>query len=320
MELTTRHPAVTWALRYLTYPVIMIGALGTSITLAGTSFPPLAVIAMTTAFAVVVTAVVERVQPYYESWNRSRKDVFTDLISGAIVLVVIARMVEPILFAAFYWLSVSLSRTVGITFWPTGWHPAAQAALALVVGEFFYYWLHRWIHGSSRFWRFHAVHHSSERLYWLNSVRFHPVDFLLDDMALILPLALTGWTLTQSGLQGALILLTFYNAHGATMHSNMDIRLGPLNYLVPGPEMHRWHHSKNMDEANSNFGGKIMFYDWMFGTLLRPNGRRPPEDIGLAGGVELPTSYPALLVAPFRYSRFEQAAEDRATVTGADRV
>ena len=38
------------------------------------------------------------------------------------------------------------------------------------------YWVHRAFHRVPWLWRFHAVHHSSERLDWLASVRGHPVN------------------------------------------------------------------------------------------------------------------------------------------------
>ncbi|CAL9314627.1 hypothetical protein SUDANB25_05284 [Streptomyces sp. SudanB25_2051] len=299
--------AVRFAIRYLSYPFLMAVTLGTAICLVDTSFPQLLIVPMVTVFASVYVAVLERVQPFYESWNRSRKDVVTDATSSLVALFGVARLIEPLFLSGLFAVSVYLSQDLGYTLWPTDWHPVAQAVLALFVGEFFYYWMHRWVHQSKVAWRFHAVHHSSERLYWLNSARFHPVDFFLDDVAIVFPLALTGWTLHS--VSGLIILLTFYNCHGVTMHSNMDIRLGPLNYLVPGPETHRWHHSRNLSEANSNYGGKVVVWDLLFGTFYKPKDRRPPEEIGLADNVKMPDSYLGLLVAPFRYSKLPVRSE-----------
>ncbi|MFJ4592751.1 MULTISPECIES: sterol desaturase family protein [unclassified Kitasatospora] len=300
-ELGGARRTLRFTIRYLSYPILMVLTLGASITLVDTSFPQWAIVPMVTLFASVYVAVLERVQPFYEGWNRSRKDVVSDATSSLVALLVVARLIEPLFLSVLFAGSVLLSEELDSTLWPTSWPPVAQAALALLVGEFFYYWMHRWIHGSRVFWRFHAVHHSSERLYWLNSARFHPIDFFLDDVAIVFPLALTGWTLHS--LSGLIILLTFYNCHGVTMHSNMDVRLGPLNYLVPGPEGHRWHHSRDLREANKNFGGKVVLWDLLFGTFYLPADRMPPEDIGLADQVRLPDSYLGLLLAPFRWSK-----------------
>ena len=54
----------------------------------------------------------------------------------------------------------------------------AQAILFLVLSDFMLYWLHRMFHGGE-FWKYHAVHHSSEELDWISAARFHPVNLIL---------------------------------------------------------------------------------------------------------------------------------------------
>ena len=48
-----------------------------------------------------------------------------------------------------------------------------QAIEIYVLVDFCAYWMHRLFH-RGRWWPFHAVHHSSEELDWLASVRVHP--------------------------------------------------------------------------------------------------------------------------------------------------
>ena len=50
-----------------------------------------------------------------------------------------------------------------------------QAIEMIVIGDFIGYWAHRWFH-TSRMWKFHAVHHSSQDLDWLSAARVHPVN------------------------------------------------------------------------------------------------------------------------------------------------
>ena len=53
-----------------------------------------------------------------------------------------------------------------------------QAVLFLVLSDFMLYWLHRMFHGGG-FWKYHAIHHSSEDLDWISAARFHPVNLFL---------------------------------------------------------------------------------------------------------------------------------------------
>ena len=53
------------------------------------------------------------------------------------------------------------------------------------------------------------------------------------------------------------------------IHSNININLGFLKYLINGPEMHRWHHSISKGR-NRNFATKLAIWDWLFNTAYAP--------------------------------------------------
>src|SRR5262245_61135127 len=57
------------------------------------------------------------------------------------------------------------------------------------------------------------------------------------------------------------------------IHSNLNVHTGRLQWIVNGPEMHRWHHAigKGM---GSNFSTKLAVWDWLFGTAYLPDDRR----------------------------------------------
>jgi len=77
----------------------------------------------------------------------------------------------------------------GASWWPSDWPFAAQVALGLIATEFGLYWAHRFAHEWPPFWRFHAVHHSVERLWVVNTGRFHFIDTLVS-LAFAVPIIL----------------------------------------------------------------------------------------------------------------------------------
>jgi sterol desaturase/sphingolipid hydroxylase (fatty acid hydroxylase superfamily) len=177
-------------------------------------------------------------------------------------------------------------------FWPDDWPVAAQACLMLVAADFPRYWLHRAFHKYLPMWRFHAVHHSPHRLYWLNVGRFHPVDKALQYVVDALPFAPLG---VSSDVLAAYFV--FYAINGFFQHSNCRVRLGPLNYLVSGPELHRWHHSVLVEESDTNFGNNLIVWDLLFGTWFLPSDRK----VGLLGLVnrQYPTGFLVQMKSPF---------------------
>ncbi|MDO9006559.1 MAG: hypothetical protein Q7V20_24205, partial [Aquabacterium sp.] len=60
---------------------------------------------------------------------------------------------------------------------------------------------------------------------------------------------------------------------------NVNFKFGILNYVIGTNEVHRWHHSNNIDEAK-NFS-VFMLWDHLFGTFVLPKGRSRPAHMGL---------------------------------------
>ena len=89
----------------------------------------------------------------------------------------------------------------------------------------------------------------------------------------------------------------FYAVSGLFQHSNCDLRLGWLNYVVSGPEVHRWHHSQRVAESNNNYAHSFVVWDLIFGTYFRPSDR-VVEALGLRSR-DYPSRFVAQLSAPF---------------------
>ena len=73
-----------------------------------------------------------------------------------------------------------------------GWPVWFQAIVVIVVLDFVFYVTHRLKHRWHWWWRLHETHHSSEELDFLASVRFHPLEKLLDRIIYLLPLTVIG--------------------------------------------------------------------------------------------------------------------------------
>jgi sterol desaturase/sphingolipid hydroxylase (fatty acid hydroxylase superfamily) len=76
-----------------------------------------------------------------------------------------------------------------------------------------------------------------------------------------------------------LITTSIIALQGTIRHFNVDIRMGWMNYVFVGPELHRYHHSANSHEA-VNYGSTLSLFDLLFRTFLYRPGQ-PPEALGL---------------------------------------
>jgi sterol desaturase/sphingolipid hydroxylase (fatty acid hydroxylase superfamily) len=147
-----------------------------------------------------------------------------------------------------------------------GWLQALQIYLLV---DFFGYWAHRLFH-TGKWWPFHAVHHSSEAVDWLASVRVHPVNELVDRLVQATPVILLGYNPTLTIATAPLLTL-----YAITLHANVNWDYGPLRAWISSPVFHRWHHSNEPEARNKNFAGLLPLWDILFGTYYMPKERVP---------------------------------------------
>jgi sterol desaturase/sphingolipid hydroxylase (fatty acid hydroxylase superfamily) len=233
----------------------------------------------------------EIILPYRIEWKPSREDIGTDLVFMLLVQVALPKLLT--LVTAVY--LVSWMNTNGaplLNLWPHQAPIWLQMLGIMFTADLLRYWLHRAAHEWDPLWRLHEVHHSVQKLYWLNVGRFHPLDKSLQFLCDILPFMLLG-------VSKEVITLYFvvYSIKGFFQHSNVDVRIGWLNYIISGPELHRWHHSRIIRESNSNYGNNVIVWDILFGTFFLPNDRSV-DDIGLTDD-NYPSTFMAQLKAPF---------------------
>jgi len=245
-----------------------------------------------------ITVAMERVLPFERDWNRNHGDFKPDITHALISNFGFIQVLKGTVLAAFVVLGGWISETLGMTFWPAHWPVAVQVAMGLIIGEFFFWNAHRFMHENDFGWSFHVVHHTSTRLYWLNGLRTHPLNSLCSVMSFQAPLFLLGADAKVMALVGV-----FHTAHGMMQHGNLDLKLGPLNWVVSGPELHRWHHSRVIEEANSNYGNNLIVWDALFGTRFLPADRRPPADPGVDGLPNFPQDWWGQIRLPYDWAR-----------------
>jgi len=297
MASSTRPGETVFA--WVGFPLAMFGSIALAIYLMNSGVNPLvaAVIPGILGFGFVIAG--ERLYPHVPDWNRNHGDVATDA-AWMLSISATGPIQGPIMALTAIPLAGWFSSQFGSSIWPAHWHLAAQLVLALVVVEFFQYWVHRLQHETDIMWRFHATHHSAPRLYWLNAARFHIVDILINGLGFAIPLAVLGadervlalWVLASS-------------IHGICQHANMKIRCGPLNWIFSMAELHRWHHSRLVEESNTNYGQTLILWDIVFGTRFLPTDRQPPADIGIANLDAFPMTWWAQLISPLRWARIK---------------
>ncbi len=272
-------------IRYGAYPVVAGGAV-VAIVLAASlgmnywpTFPTIA------AVGILAVALLERVAPYEHDWLLDHGDLKADIVHTLVNLTVLLLTVEA-LFAL-------REQFLGVGLWPSAWAVLPQILLAGAVIDLGLYLMHRWSHTNPLLWRLHAIHHSPERLYWLNGERRHPLSAVILAAPGILvvvacgapPLVVSAW-------------LSFLTVHLAFQHANLEYRVGPLRYVLGVAEIHRWHHKRDYEDAQVNFGEFWIIWDRLFGTFFDRPTSVSAGDVGLRDS-RFPNSYWQQLGWPF---------------------
>ncbi|MFP5407729.1 MAG: GH3 auxin-responsive promoter family protein [Gammaproteobacteria bacterium] len=276
---------------WLIYPATMAFCVGLyhALHMQGVALP-WAMYVPAFAGAALVTGLEWRF-PHRRTWQPDRMTVTNDLAYMSLVQM----LLPPGVALLFVLLLIEPLHAAGLTtaaLWPHAWPVWAQAALMLLAADFLRYWLHRAAHRYPPLWRLHAVHHSPDRLYWLNVGRFHPLEKALQMAFDTLPFMLLG-----VGAEVIALYFVFYAVNGFFQHSNIRMRFGWLNWLISSAELHRWHHARQPEISDHNFGNNLIVWDVLFGTRYLPLDR-DSEDLGLPNHA-YPAGFLTQLRTPF---------------------
>jgi sterol desaturase/sphingolipid hydroxylase (fatty acid hydroxylase superfamily) len=151
---------------------------------------------------------------------------------------------------------------------------AATLGAAFLARSFVSYAVHVAMHKVPALWRVHRVHHTDVFLDVSTTVRFHPLEFLIQlgpTALVILGLGLPPWTIMLYELVDT--------ATNLFIHANTRLPARTeawLRHVLVTPDLHRIHHSALWPETDSNYGVVVPWWDRLFGTY-RAAARDPGE-------------------------------------------
>jgi sterol desaturase/sphingolipid hydroxylase (fatty acid hydroxylase superfamily) len=170
------------------------------------------------------------------------------------------------------------------TAWLSGLPIVPEAVLSLLITDGLWYGVHRACHEGRGWtgrwlWRMHAAHHLPGEVYVLMHAIAHPINTIVVRLLLTVP----PWLLGVSP-EALFVANVVTGVQGLVSHFNVDSRVGWLNRLLVGTELHRWHHAAGV---NGNYAAVLSIWDQLFGSFVYRPGLDPKRL-----GVEDPQRHP----------------------------
>lgn len=135
---------------------------------------------------------------------------------------------------------------------------------SVIIMDFVIYIQHVMVHAIPMLWRLHRVHHADLDYDVTTGARFHPIEIILSMLIKFATILLLG-----PSIIAVIIFEVMLNATAMFNHGNISLPKSLDKYLrllLVTPDMHRVHHSVEDDEANSNFGFSLPWWDRLCGT------------------------------------------------------
>ena len=173
--------------------------------------------------------------------------------------------------------------------------------LAVIALDFVIWLQHVMVHAVPALWRLHRVHHADPDYDVTTGSRFHPIEIVLSMLIKFATIAVLG-----PPVVAVVIFEVLLNATAMFNHGNIRLPSAldrVLRWFVVTPDMHRVHHSIEDDEANSNFGFNLPWWDRLFGTYRdQPRAGHLGMTIGIRDHRNLRevAHLPGMLLLPFR--------------------
>ncbi|WP_192345841.1 sterol desaturase family protein [Algoriphagus sp. Y33] len=175
-----------------------------------------------------------------------------------------------------------------------GW---VQLVIIFIVRDFMQWAIHRMYHHVGWMWEFHKVHHSTREMGFAALLRYHWMENILYRTLEYIPLAMIGF-----GITDFFIVHIFTLVLGQLGHANLKIPLGPFKYIINGPQMHLWHHARELPESHPhgfNYGISLSLWDFLFRTNYWPSDDENLL-VGLPDEEKFPEDFIGQTIVPFK--------------------
>lgn len=192
------------------------------------------------------------VYDYLQKKERSYKEVYANVLIGIGNILLNLTAYGLIFIVTLYLAELAIPWHIPMNVWT--W------ALAFIVADFSYYWMHRIEHKVRFLWAIHSVHHSSTEFDLTTGLRLAWLEGLFE-WVFFVPMVLIGFDLVQVTVSIIAVV-----AYQTWIHTESIGKLGWLDKVLNTPSVHRVHHGSNPKYIDKNFGGVLMLWDRLFGT------------------------------------------------------
>lgn len=224
--------------------------------------------------ALILMGGLEAVAPGRRATERKRR---WPVNAGLTVLNIVALGALPVTaLGAAAWAASQHFGLLNQADWP--WW--AVLALGFAGRSLVSYAVHAAMHKVPLLWRVHRVHHLDTAMDVTTTVRFHPLEFVIQVVPTVAVIALLGipvWVVVAYEIVDAFTAVV--------THANLRLPARVervVRWLFVTPDIHRIHHSARRAETDSNYGALFTVWDRLFGTFVgAPRGGHAGMTLGL---------------------------------------
>lgn len=154
------------------------------------------------------------------------------------------------------------------------WRYAVDIVAILMIYDFTYYLIHRFLFHGKLLRKIHALHHQARTPTYIDSLYVHPVETVIGQglFQLSIPMVAlaTGGPLNVFAV---VVATQIFIQAGTLNHVWVDLPRFPFRWLQFLTTGHAAHH---VDMNQGNYCQVTLFFDWLFGTYEKPVVRLEP--------------------------------------------